>query len=346
MKAACFQDIENIITLEVADPVIESPGDCIVKVTLAGLCGSDLHPFYGRETGIDLHTIMGHEFVGEVVACGADCRIPVGSLVGSPFTTSCGNCFYCRKGFYARCEVGQLFGWREKGEGLHGGQAEYVRVPHANGTLVSLEDIPPEIGLLLGDNLSTGYYCAEMAEVGPQGVYAIIGCGTVGLLCAISCLQKNAQQLFAFDPQPHRLEVARRLGVQTYSDEQAFLAAISESTEGRGADGVMELVGLPAAQDLAFRSLRPGGILSVVGCHCGPNFSFSPVDAFDKNLTYRTGRCSARFYFDRLDSLIKNYESELVSMISHKFTIDEAAHAYDIFANRKDGCLKAAFVME
>ena len=346
MKAVCFQGIEEIITQEIADPVIEEPSDCIVKVTLAGLCGSDLHPFYGREQGIDRHTVMGHEFVGEVVACGPESRIPLGTVVGAPFTTSCGKCFYCRRGFFARCEVGQLFGWRENGRGLHGGQAEYVRVPHADGTLVPLRGIQPEIGLLLGDNLSTGYYCAEMAEVGPDGVYAIIGCGTVGLLCALSCLHKNAQQLFAFDPQPHRLEVAKRLGVNTYSDERAFLDGVADATEGRGADGVMELVGLPAAQDLAFRAMRPGGILSVVGCHCSPDFSFSPVDAFDKNLTYRTGRCSARHYFDRLDELVHAYESELVGMISHKFPLSESVHAYDVFANRKDGCLKAAFVMD
>ena len=343
MKAVCFRDIEQIETIEIEDPRIEAPGDCIVRVHMAGLCGSDLHPFYGRETGLDPGTVMGHEFVGEVVEAGPDVKWPVGTMVGAPFTTSCGDCFYCQQGFFARCEQGQLFGWRERGSGLHGGQAEWVRVPHANGTLVPLKGIAPEIGLLLGDNLSTGYYCAEMAETGPRGVFAIIGCGTVGLLCAMACQSRGVENLFAFDPQTHRLEVAGQMGAHVYDNQTEFVDAIRNATDGRGADGVMELVGLPAAQALAFQVLRPGGILSVVGCHCTPQFSFSPVDAFDKNLTYRTGRCSARLYFDQLGQLVENFETELVGMISHKFSLTESVRAYDVFANRKDGCLKAAF---
>ncbi len=344
MKGVCFQGIEHVETRTLPDPEIESPDDVIVQVHLAGLCGSDLHPFFGRETGIDPGTVMGHEFIGEVVALGAGVqKLKTGDLVGSPFTTSCGRCFYCQRGLFARCQQGQLFGWREQGQGLHGGQAEWVRVPLADGTLVPLNGMPPEIGLLLGDNLSTGYFCAEMAETGPAGVYAVIGCGTVGLLCVMSCLARGVERLFAFDPQAHRLQLAETWGANTFSDEAGFVQSILDATDGRGADGVMELVGLPAAQDLAYRVMRPAGIMSVVGCHCTPDFSFSPVDAFDKNLTYRTGRCSARGYFSRLDGLIERFESDLQGMISHRFALDDAQQAYDVFAHRRDGCIKAAF---
>ena len=344
MKGVCFQDIQKIETLTIDDPVVQDPADAIVQVSMAGLCGSDLHPFYGRETGIDPGTVMGHEFVGEVVAVGSGVRkIKSGDIVGAPFTTSCGECFYCLKGLTARCVKSELFGWREGGKGLHGGQAEFVRVPNADGTLVALNGVPPEIGLLLGDNLSTGYYCAEMAECGPQGVFAVIGCGTVGLLCVMSCLARGVENLFAFDPQAHRLAKANSLGAKTLGDEAEFCEAVLSATEGRGADGVMELVGLPAAQRLAYKVLRPAGIMSVVGCHCTPDFSFSPVDAFDKNLTYRTGRCSARHYFERLESVIEKYESDLLSMISHRFAFEDSVNAYDVFANRKDGCFKAVF---
>ena len=344
MNGVCFQGIEKIETLTLDDPVIEQPGDAIVRVTLSGLCGSDLHPFYGRETGIDRGTVMGHEFVGEVVETGAEVKtLSTGNIVGTPFTTSCGSCFYCHRGLFARCVNGQLFGWREAGQGLHGGQAELVRVPHADGTLVRLNGIAPEIGLLLGDNLSTGYYCAEMAETGPEGVFAVIGCGTVGLMCVMSCLARGVENLIAYDPQPHRLIPASELGAKTFSDEEAFCQAILSATEGRGADAVMELVGLPNAQALAYRVMRPAGIMSVVGCHCTPDFSFSPVDAFDKNLTYRTGRCSARFYFEQLSHVIEKFEDRLVSMITHRFSFADSVQAYDVFAHRKDGCIKAAF---
>ena len=343
MKGVCFQSIETIETRQIDDPVIEHPNDAIVRVSLAGLCGSDLHPFFGRETGIQPGTVMGHEFIGEVVESGADVRMTHGTIVGAPFTTSCGHCFYCDRGLFARCVEGQLFGWREAGTGLHGGQAEYIRVPNADGTLVPLQGVAPEIGLLLGDNLSTGYFCAEMAEAGPKGIFAVIGCGTVGLLCVISCLARGATNLFAFDPQSHRLTRAGELGAQTFSNEDEFIEAVMDATQGRGADGVMELVGMPEAQKLAYRIVRPAGIMSVVGCHCSQNFSFSPVDAFDKNLTYRTGRCSARYYFDRLGQLIEKYENDLLSMITHRFSFDDSVKAYDVFANRKDGCIKAAF---
>ncbi|MGI9517944.1 MAG: alcohol dehydrogenase catalytic domain-containing protein [Pirellulaceae bacterium] len=344
MNGVCFRNIEEVACIELPDPVIEDPGDALVRVEMAGLCGSDLHPFFGREQGLEPGTVMGHEFVGQVVETGlAATRHPVGTRVAAPFTTNCGTCYFCQRGLTSRCVESELFGWRSSGSGLHGGQAELVRVPNANGTLMDLQDKPAEIGLLLGDNLSTGYYCAEMAGTGPEGVFGVIGCGTVGLLCVLSCFARGATRVLAMDPQPQRLARAGELGAETFSDAAAFRAAVFEATEGRGADAVMEVVGLPAAQELAFQCLRPGGIMSVIGCHCTPNFTFSPVDAYDKNLTYRTGRCPARHYMGRLDDVVKRHESELMSLVTHRFTLDQGIEAYDVFANRKDGCIKAVF---
>ena len=103
----------------------------IVKVSLAGLCGSDLHPFFGREVGLEPGTVMGHEFIGEVIATGDNVQhISVGARVCAPFTTNCGRCYYCDAGLTSRCVNGQLFGWRQNGIGLHGGQSALVRVPH------------------------------------------------------------------------------------------------------------------------------------------------------------------------------------------------------------------------
>lgn len=343
MQAVCFQGVEQVATREVADPVIEQSTDVLVEVRLAGLCGSDLHPFHGREVGLDPGTIMGHEFVGRVVEAGNDVRaFSVGQEVFAPFSTSCGSCFYCRRGLSSRCERGQLFGWRSGGDGLHGCQAELVRVPLADGTLIPLPDnVSPEIALLLGDNFTTGLYCAKMAEIDPQGYYVVVGCGTVGLLSIVAALKLGASRIFAFDLNPQRATLAESLGTQAYSDSDNLREAVLSVTDGRGADAVMELVGLPEAQLLAYELVRSGGILSSIGCHCGPHFAFSPTDAYDKNLTYRTGRCPVRSMIDEAMSLAVGEEERLARLITHRFQIDQGTKAYDVFANRRDGCQKA-----
>ena len=344
MKAVCFQDVKQVAFKNLGDPVIEQPHEAIVKVSMAGLCGSDLHVYYGREKGIDVDTVMGHELVGTVVEKGDSVsKLDVGDRVYAPFTTNCGDCFYCNSGLTARCTSGQLFGWVENGEGLNGGQSEYVRVPLADGTLKKVPDsVSDASALLLGDNFSTGYYCAEMAEIKEGGTYVVVGCGTVGLLCIMAAKHLGAENIFALDPVAARRKEAESLGAIALDadSDSAAVAEIRAKSSGRGADAVMELVGLPAAQKIAFEVLRPGGIMSVVGCHCTPNFSFSPVDAFDKNLTYKTGRCSARTYMDKLTGLVADGAFKLDHFVSRRFAVEDCVEAYDVFSNRKDGCLK------
>ena len=121
MKGVCFQDVERVACKQVPEPRLIWPTDAIVKVRLAGLCGSDLHLFHGREKGVDPGMVMGHELVGTVVDVGSDVRdIRVGDRVFTPFTTSCGECFFCQRGLTARCARGELFGWVEDGKGLQG----------------------------------------------------------------------------------------------------------------------------------------------------------------------------------------------------------------------------------
>ncbi len=348
MKAVCFEQVRCVGLHELDDPVIEDPRDAIVRVTMAGLCGSDLHPFFGREIGIEAGTVMGHEFVGEVVAIGSEVStIKVGDRVCAPFTTNCGECFYCRAGLTSRCEKGQLFGWREAGNGLHGAQAERIRVPLADGTLMPIPPgISDETALLLGDNLSTAFYAAEMAEIRRDGVYAVVGCGTVGLLAIAAAIRMGAPHIVAIDPSESRLDMAKHLGAETFADPEEATSAIGDLTEGRGADAVMELVGLPAAQKLAYKLIRPGGTLSVIGCHCGDRFAFAPSDAYDKNLTYRTGRCPARHYMSVIAPSLLDAPIDLSWCVTHRFAIDRARDAYDVFSNRKDGCIKAVFDLQ
>ncbi|MFK7818884.1 MAG: alcohol dehydrogenase catalytic domain-containing protein [Planctomycetaceae bacterium] len=346
MKAVCFEAVERIGIREMSTPALLQPGDAIVRVELAGLCGSDLHPFFGREAGLDVGTVMGHEFVGRIDAVGAGVTsLTDGDRVCAPFTTNCGVCHFCMQGLTSRCSRGELFGWRSAGEGLHGGQSQYVRVPMADATLMKIpEGMDNDTALLLGDNLSTGYFCADMANVRPNAVFAVIGCGTVGLLALAWAKRLGAGDIIAIDPVESRRKVAESLGGIACTPEEAS-KVVMERTSGRGADGVMELVGLPDAQKLAFEIISPGGTMSVIGCHCTPNFAFSPVDAYDKNLTYRTGRCPARHYMSALvEDLVKN-PMDLSWCITHRFNIDDSEAAYQTFAYRKDGCMKAALIM-
>jgi threonine dehydrogenase-like Zn-dependent dehydrogenase len=344
MHALTFGGIENIIYRSVADPQILQDTDAIVQITLSGICGSDLHVYHGRETGIDNGTVMGHEFVGIVVEYGnAVKKFTKGSKVLSPFTTSCGECFYCRIGLTCRCKKGNLFGWVQSGNGLHGAQAQFIRVPMADSTLISLSnDLNEEKGLLLGDIFSTGYFCAENAGVNEKGTYAVIGCGPVGLMAVVAAKHLGAENLFAIDFSNERLEMAKRFGAIPINPSSIDVKnEIMNATNGRGADGVMEVVGSSEALRLAIDLLRPGGTISSVGVHTSKIFSFSPGEAYDKNLVYKIGRCPAHYYAEKLlrEEIIQRYPVE--NIITHHFTLDKGAMAYDVFDKKLDNCIKA-----
>ena len=344
MQALTFGGIERIVYRSVSEPQILEPTDVIVQITLSGICGSDLHVYHGRETGIDEGTVMGHEFVGTVVETGnAVKKFYKGSRVLSPFTTSCGACFYCLIGLTCRCEKGNLFGWVQSGHGLHGAQAQYIRVPMADTTLVSLSnDLSEEKGLLLGDIFSTGYFCAENAGINNKGAYVIIGCGPVGLMTILAAKHLGAENLFALDHSNERLQMAKEFGaipLNPLVDDARSM--IRSATHDRGVDAVMEVVGNSDALRLAINLLRPGGIISSVGVHTAKNFSFSPGEAYDKNLVYKIGRCPAHYYAEKLlrEQVIQRYPVEKI--ITHRFSLPEGAKAYDVFDKKMDNCIKA-----
>lgn len=343
MKALTFQGKERIEYGSIPDPAIEAPTDAIVQVAACAICGSDLHPYFERERGLDHGCAMGHEFTGEVVEIGPEVKhLRVGDRVMSPFTTSCGHCFYCKKGLTSRCVHGQLFGWRSDTRGLHGGQAEYVRVPLADQTLVRVpEGVSEKLALLLGDILSTGYFCAEQAEIRPGEVQVVVGCGPVGLMAIWAARKMGAETLFAVDRIPERLALAASFGAIPLDYTQVVVSdQLAEVTGGRGADAVMEAVGSGAATRSAFEMLRPGGTLSAVGVNTDQQFAFDPVEAYDKNITYRIGRCPARAYMARLVELARPDADLLESIFSHDLPLAQGAEAYRLFAGRREKCTK------
>jgi len=341
MKALTFQSKQSIVYSSIDDPKILYPTDVIVLVKCCAICGSDLHVYHEHEKGIDPGTAMGHEFSGEIVEAGSHVKmLKPGDLVMSPFTTNCGDCFYCRIGLTCRCEKGQLYGWVEKGKGLQGGQAEYVRVPLAETTLKKIpEGVSMEEGLMLGDIISTGFFCAHQAEIKPKGIYVVVGCGPVGLMAILGAREYGAENIFAIDSVPERLEHARKFGAAPISLTGAA-EHIRNLTQGRGADAVMEAVGNESAGKLAYDLVRPGGIISQVGVCNDAHLPFSPVQAYNKNLTYKVGRCPARTFMDSLTPLVQKKKYPFTSIITHRLKISEGVKGYDIFDHKRENCLK------
>lgn len=343
MKALTFHGKQLIHFESVSDPEILQATDVIVRVKACAICGSDLHVYHEHEKGIDMGTAMGHEFAGEVVEVGREVHALIkGDLVMSPFTTSCGHCFFCDIGLTCRCVHNQLYGWVANGKGLQGGQAEFIRVPLADNTLKKIpEGITLEEGLLLGDVLSTGFFCAQQADIKPNGVYAVIGCGPVGLMTIIGARESGAEKIFAIDSVPERLSMAEQFGAVAIDTRHTDATEIiREASDGRGADAVMEAVGSNSAVRLAIELVRPGGIISSVGVCNDAHLAFSPVEAYDKNLTYKIGRCPARFLMEKLIPMVQKKKYNITDVFSHKLKLSEGVYGYEIFANKKDNCLK------
>jgi threonine dehydrogenase-like Zn-dependent dehydrogenase len=347
MHALTFGGKEIIDYSTVRDPELLHLSDAIIRITMAGICGSDLHVYHGRETGLDQGTVMGHEFTGIVEEAGSDVKkFQKGTRVFSPFTTSCGECFYCLIGLTCRCEKGNLFGWVRNGHGLQGAQATYIRVPMADSTLLPLSaDLNEKKGLLLGDVFSTGYFCADNAGIKPGAVYVVLGCGPVGLMTILAAKHLGASTLFAVDLIPERLAKAKNFGAIPLNPSLTDVKEeILNNTHGRGADAVMEVVGNGDTLKLAIDIIRPGGTISSVGVHTANNFSFSPGEAYYKNLVYKSGRCPARFYAEKLlnEQVPQRYDIE--DIITHQFSLNEGARAYEVFDKKMDNCIKAVLM--
>jgi threonine dehydrogenase-like Zn-dependent dehydrogenase len=372
MLAITFRDIETLEFGRVADPEISEKGDVIVAVEMAGICGSDLHPYLGRERGLDRGTIMGHEFVGRVVDVGRGVRtLERGDRVVAPFTTSCGACWSCAIGLTSRCIRGQLFGWVENSRGLHGAQAELVRVPLADTTLVVVPDSLTDdaLALLAGDVLSTALFACELADVRAGDVVAVVGCGPVGLLAVRAALAREAREVFALDSVASRLALAERFGATPVQigatpgqigaapgqvgaapgqvgaapgqvGDMDAIAFVRAHTDGRGVDRVIEAVGSSQATRSAADLLRPGGVLAAVGVHTEPHLALSPGELYDRNLTYAAGRCPARRMLPAALGLAQRDASLLVELISHRLPLSEGVDAYRQVAARAEGWAK------
>jgi threonine dehydrogenase-like Zn-dependent dehydrogenase len=262
MKALTWHGKSDIRCESVADPKIQNGRDVIIKVTACAICGSDLHLFDGIMPTMEKGDVLGHETMGEVVDVGKDNKkLKVGDRVVVPFTISCGECFFCKNGFFSGCERSNpnakqaeklwghspagLFGYSHMLGGFAGGQAEYMRVPYADvGPYKVPEGLSDEQVLFLSDIFPTGYMAAEFCNLKGGETVAIWGCGPVGQFAIKSALLLGAAHVIAIDTVPERLALARQSGAVSldFMKEDVY-DRIQELTKGRGADACIDAVG-------------------------------------------------------------------------------------------------------
>lgn len=343
MKTVVFDKVGKFSLVDRKMPEIIEPTDAIVKVTLASICSSDIHIKHGFVPRAVPGTVVGHEFVGEVLETGSAVeKFKKGDRVTVNVETFCGKCFFCKRGFVNNC-VDKNGGWA-LGCRIDGGQAEYVRVPFAdNGLNLIPEGVSNKDALFTGDILATGYWAAQIAEIKPADTVAVIGAGPTGL-CALECIKLySPSKVIVIDPMEDRLALAKEHKVADVvinplkEDVESIVLA---ETEGRGADVVLEVAGGKDTFQLAWKIARPNAIVCVVAMYEEPQYIPLP-DMYGKNLTFKTGGVDASCCEEIL-KLIACGKIDTSYLITHTVKLENIMEGYDIFENKKDGVIKVA----
>jgi 2-desacetyl-2-hydroxyethyl bacteriochlorophyllide A dehydrogenase len=337
MRAVVFGGVGEVEVADVPEPQLQDREDVLVRVSVAGICGSDLHIYEGR-TPVEPGALLGHEFAGEVVAAGEGVsRFKPGQRVVSSFYTACGHCGLCRRGWFSQCVEKRTFGHGEFFGGLGGGQAELIRVPGADRNLESIpEGVSDESALFVGDILATAYFGAERANIKPGDSVAVIGAGPVGLLAVICAPLFGAARVFAVDMVPARLRLAKRLGAIPIDLRREHPGeAIRAATSGLGADACIECVGAAPALETALDCVRGGASVSSVGVPNQIEGSFPYMQAWLRDLSFSAGWCNVHVYMRPLLELIAAGRLQPEAVVSHRLPLDDAVEAYELFAARK-----------
>ena len=340
MKALIYNGPRDIRYQDFPDPVLENGDSVILKVKKSSICGSDLHIYHG-----DLHPdrpfVVGHEFIGEVIEVGNTVRrFKAGDQVIVSPGCGCGICRACHAGTGCENGIGRVFGMGPLANYLHGGQAEYVMVPAADTSLITIpEGVTDDQAILLTDNFPTGYAGAKWAEIEPGHTVAVIGLGSVGLNAVESAYFLGAAKVFAIDKIDERLSTAQSMGAIPINGENA-IDQIRQATKGLGVNAVIEAVGHDATIRMGFDLVRPGGVISVVGASQNPDFSFPMASAFWNGLRFHTGLCPVRLYWDELILLIQSGRLKPERVVTHHMGLSEGEKAYSLFDSLKDGVIK------
>jgi threonine dehydrogenase-like Zn-dependent dehydrogenase len=389
MRALTWQGPGKVSVETVPDPKIQEPTDAIVRMTSTAICGSDLHLYDVLGMYIDPGDILGHEPMGIVEEVGPRVtHIKPGDRVVIPFNISCGHCWMCSRGFYAQCETTQvkgqnkgasLFGYTKLYGQVPGGQAQFLRVPQAQFGPIKVPDgHPDERYLFLSDVLTTSWQAAKFADITPGDTVVVTGLGPIGQMSARIARHLGAGRVIAIDNVPERLAMAQRNGIEAINFDEVddVPAAIFDQTGGRGADSVIEAVGMEAhgtpfqaaaikaagvlpdalgrkatetfgvdrmgALRTAFGAVRRAGTISIIGVYGGEADPFPMMDLFDKGVTLRMGQAHVKRWVEDILPLLTGDDDPLGvdDLTTHRLPLESAPHAYEIFKNKDDGCVK------
>jgi threonine dehydrogenase-like Zn-dependent dehydrogenase len=390
MKAVAWHGNRDVRVDTVPDPKIEKPTDAIIRVTSSGICGSDLHLYEVLGPFIDAGDILGHEPMGIVEEVGAEVtQIKPGDRVVIPFNISCGHCYMCSKGLQSQCETTQvheqntgaaLLGYTKLYGQVPGGQAEYLRVPHADYGPIKVPDGPKDDRFVyLSDVLPTAWQAVEYANVPEGETVLVLGLGPIGEMSTRIAQHRGAGKVIGVDLVPERLERARGHGVEALDLEQhngGLPDAVRELTAGRGPISVIDAVGMEAhgapigklAQKLAgmlpdalaqpmmekagidrlsaihsaIELVQRGGTISLSGVYGGAVSPMPLIQMFDKQINMRMGQANVKRWIDDIMPLVSDDSDPLgvEDFATHHVPLSDAPHAYEIFQKKEDGAFK------
>ncbi len=389
MKAVTWQAHNEVEVSDVPDPRIEEPTDAVIRVTSTAICGSDLHLYGVLAPFLSPGDVLGHETMGIVEEVGADTGdLAVGDRVVVPFTISCGHCWMCSRGLQSQCETTQvteqdkgaaLFGYTSLYGSVPGGQAEYLRVPQAQYGPVRLPaDGPDERYLYLSDVLPTAWQAAKYADVTEGDTVLVLGLGPVGQMSTRSARAQGAARVIGVDRVDERLAMAAAHGMETIDLRTVddLPSAVKDLTDGRGADRVIDAVGMeahgnPVAETIisattrapkpvarkametvgidrlaalhdSIDAVRRGGTISLSGVYGGMADPMPLLSMFDKHVTMRMGQANVRRWTDELLEAIDQDANafDVEGLATHRLPLAEAPQAYRTFRDKEDGCIK------
>jgi alcohol dehydrogenase len=336
VQAVTFQAPGEVRLDERPEPQLLDREDAVVRVEATGVCGSDLHIYHGR-VQIEPGFILGHEFVGTVLATGdALTDVSEGDRVLGCYCSACGRCFFCRRGDFHKCDEGRVFGHGETLGSLQGAQADQVLVPHAS---LTLRRVPPgmsdDAALFAGDVMGTGYHAVAEAGIEPGDSVAVLGLGPVGLCAVQAARAAGAARVVAIDSVEDRLAMAKTFGAEpVHLTEDDPRAAVKAATDGRGVDVAVDAVGHPEALELACRLARKAGTVSAIGVYA-ERIQLHMGVVWIKALTLKTGHANVIGHVDRVLSMMASGVIDPTPLVTHHMPLADAEEAYAAYDRRE-----------